>query len=325
MTASRGILSPASGEPVTLEPNPRPADEPILVFVHVRKTAGTTLRRIIRRQYPRGTVWESDNDTPPRLSPEMFAGMRVLQGHFPFGIHARLPRPVTYITLLRDPVERALSVYYFMRRRPLHALHPLSLRLPVDEFFDAAGPDAANEQTRYLSGHLDPGPASVETALHNLRDRFAAFGLDERFDESLLLFRRRLGWRSVRYRRENMTRSRPHRDDLPASTIRSLERIHALDIELYAPAADLFDATVRSLGPDFQRELRAFRRRNGVYAAVADRVHRAYEALLPEPVRALARRARNGIRPIHLLSAGAALPGESPTGEGHGRLPDRPL
>lgn len=309
---------------MTLEPNPRPADEPILVFVHIRKTAGTTLRRVIRRQYPRGTVWESDNDTPPLLSPGMFDGMRVLQGHFPFGIHTRLPRAVSYITLLRDPVERALSVYYFMRRRPLHALHALSLRLAVDEFFDAAGPAAANEQTRYLSGHLEPGPDSVETALHNLQVRFAAFGLDERFDESLLLFRRRLRWRSVRYRRENVTRGRPRRDDLPASTVRGLERIHALDIELHARAADLFDAAVRSLGPEFQGEVRAFRRRNAVYAAVAGGVHRGYELVLPEPARALARRARDRIRPVHLLSAGPDLAGESPTGDGHGRLPDLP-
>lgn len=287
---------------------PPPAGEPILVFVHIRKTAGTTLRRIIRRQHPRGTVWESDNETPPRLSPEMFARMRVLQGHFPFGIHARLPRPVSYLTLLRDPIDRALSVYYFARRRPRSRFHDLAHRLPVDEFFVAAGPGLVDDQTRFLSGcPADPGPGDVAAALRNLEERFTAFGVDERFDESLLLFRRRLGWGSVRYRRENVTRDRPRPGDLPANTVRALGRIHALDVELYARASERFEATVRELGEDFQREVRSFQRSNAVYAALADQVHRAYDVLLPEPARAVARRVRRLIRPVHLLYGGAAL------------------
>ena len=40
----------------------------------------------------------------------------------------------------------------------------------------------------------------LEQAKHNLRDDIVYFGLTERFDESLVLAKRRLGFRSILYR-----------------------------------------------------------------------------------------------------------------------------
>src|SRR5438045_9763500 len=49
--------------------------------------------------------------------------LRVVRGHLFYGIHEFLPQGATYITMLRDPVARLLSTYYFILRRPLHPLH----------------------------------------------------------------------------------------------------------------------------------------------------------------------------------------------------------
>ncbi|HEU0013510.1 MAG TPA: sulfotransferase family 2 domain-containing protein [Longimicrobium sp.] len=275
------------------------AEEPVLVFLHIPKTAGTTLRRIIRRQYPRGTVWETDSNYFPPLTPAQYARLRVVQGHLVFGIHERLPRPVRYITLLRHPVERTLSAYYYIRRRPRDPLHALAHRLPPDEFAAEMGPKSFNYQTRFLSGHADDfSPAALPLALRNL-EGFAAFGLDSRFDESLLLFRRVLGWRNVHYRAENVTRRRPGRGDLPARVIAGIERLNPLDMELYAEAERRVEARIAALGPAFRDELRAFRRRNAVYAAAAGAVHRVFDAL-PAPARDVLRSAVRIVRPVRL-------------------------
>ncbi|MGZ4532437.1 MAG: hypothetical protein ACXVXP_08805, partial [Mycobacteriaceae bacterium] len=86
-----------------------PASDPTVVFLHIGKTAGATLRRILPRNLPRTRVLRLRN---PSWSPhgflstlpiEQFAGMpeaerlrpRLIMGHMVFGIHEFVPRPST--------------------------------------------------------------------------------------------------------------------------------------------------------------------------------------------------------------------------------------
>ena len=50
---------------------------------------------------------------------------RLIQGHLYFGLHRFIPRASTYVTFLRQPVERVLSFYYYARSTPDHYLYPL--------------------------------------------------------------------------------------------------------------------------------------------------------------------------------------------------------
>jgi hypothetical protein len=60
-----------------------------------------------------------------------------------------------------------------------------------------------NEQVRRIAGvPPEKGPcteATLEKALEHLRTDFAVSGLTERFDESLILMKRRLGWSKYPY------------------------------------------------------------------------------------------------------------------------------
>jgi hypothetical protein len=110
-------------------------------------------------------------------------------------------------------------------------------------------------------------------AKHNLRDGLAFFGLTERFDESLVLAKQRLGLRSIlhlppsgsrstRSRRKSTGRvnnSRPRGDEVPVELRRAAERYNRYDIELYRYAEQLFDAAPERGQLDFEIELAALR------------------------------------------------------------------
>ena len=54
----------------------------------------------------------------------------MFKGHMTFGLHEVLPQTATYITVLRDPVDRVISAFYFMRN---YKLHPLYWKLRREE------------------------------------------------------------------------------------------------------------------------------------------------------------------------------------------------
>ena len=111
--------------------------QPTVIFLHLGKTAGATLRRILRRNVPGSQTLALRN---PSSAPhgflsaipiERFADLpeterarpRLIMAHMVYGIHEHVPRPATYITLLRHPVARALSGYKSARYWPGHRLH----------------------------------------------------------------------------------------------------------------------------------------------------------------------------------------------------------
>lgn len=102
-----------------------------LIFLHVPKTAGTTLNRIIEWQYNPVSIFTVDphriRATAARFKTfpeERRRRLRVVRGHLVFGIHEFLPQGAVYITMLREPVARLLSSYHFILRRPLSPVAP---------------------------------------------------------------------------------------------------------------------------------------------------------------------------------------------------------
>jgi hypothetical protein len=254
-----------------------PNSEQAVVFLHVLKTAGTTLHRIIERQYrPEqtysvGLVEGESLAGLAELSETRRAKIRMLRGHMGFGVHRFLPGPSTYVTILRDPVERVISYYYFVLRTPDHYFHHAltSGDVGLKAFIrDKMHVMADNAQTRTISGVWQkPGfgectQQTLETAKRHLRQHFAIVGLTERFDETLLLLRRGFRWRNVFYTRHNVTSDRPRRDELSPSTLDALVEANRLDIELYRYAAELFEGQVRQQGPSFAGEVRRFQLAN---------------------------------------------------------------
>lgn len=231
----------------------RAAAREALVFLHIPKTAGTTLNRIIEWQYNPLRIFTVD---PHRMratierfktfSEQRRRTFQVVRGHLSYGIHDFLPQGATYITMLRDPVSRLLSSYHFILRRPLHPLH----RKMKSEGLGPADlirltPQSQNLQCRFISG-IGKGGAIDERALQmakeNLTRSFRVVGLSERFHESLLLMIAAFGWNVPFYENRKVAKVRPQVDPKLLEMIREQNR---LDVELYDFGKDLFETELQ--------------------------------------------------------------------------------
>jgi hypothetical protein len=244
----------------------------LLIFLHLPRTAGTTFASILRRLYGPDAVLELYGAGPEEgwdaLAPEAAARIRVVTGHFAFGVHERLPQPSRYITFLRDPVDRVISHYRYVRSQPGHDLHDAAMRFGLAEYVESCGAyEPNNDQTRLWAG-TELGPSNAEmlpAAERNLAG--AVIGLTEAFDASIVSMSRTFGWRLPFYVRRNAT------PDASSGALDPEVREHirsrnALDAELYDHAVERFGQEIDRLGDGFARDVRAFRRLNAVYRMV---------------------------------------------------------
>jgi hypothetical protein len=182
--------------------------------------------------------------------------------HIEYGLHEYLEQPVIYFTVLRNPVDRALSHYYFTAD---HKNRPEEIGL----YEHIAAHISPNLQTEMLSGPHGVGPLPppeemLEQAKRNVR-ACAAIGLTERFDETALLLQKALGWRTPLYANLNVNKKRPRREAIPEDVLHRIEADNDLDIMLYQYAQELFEAQVVDYGPSLEKDLRTYRTLNWIW------------------------------------------------------------
>jgi hypothetical protein len=261
----------------------------LLLFVHVPKTAGTTLRAILNMAEPDGrsralgNVFKGgggvDKGAMSRLRrPDGLdlTGVGLVRGHVPLGIREYLPqhlpkqRNLHCFTFLREPADRTLSHYFQIREngaKPGASTKLALSRLPPDPTLEdmlEAGYIHDNLHTRMLCGNPEPfGEVTeemLEEAKRNLREELVFFGLTERFDESLVLAKRRLGFRAILYRSDaRVNTGRPRGDTVARGLVEAAKCCNRYDTELYSYAKELFENAPEREELEFQVELEALR------------------------------------------------------------------
>ncbi len=272
-----------------------------IIFLHLPKTAGTTLNRLIEWEYPLREMYSIDPvlfewsaGHLRKLSKRRLGRMRMFKGHMLFGLHQVLPQPSTYITVLRNPVDRVLSAFYYMRN---YRLHPQYWKLrrekwTVERFVERSTRD--NVQCKIIAAADYHSPCTqdiLERAIDHLDRYFSVVGLSERFEESLALMKLRFGWQLNSYSSFNVTRARPQKADLPQTTLELITERNRFDVALYEHALKQFDAAVAKQESEVSRiaaELKAARTRSqGTFeawlftlrASARKAINRAYSAI----------------------------------------------
>jgi hypothetical protein len=277
--------------------------QPLFIHLHIPKNAGTTLGRSLRlgigmwppqRMLHLRTAlgfynlrhYESRLERIGKLSPKQLARIRLFEAHAGYGLHEFLPTPSAYITLLREPVDRVLSIYFTHRARGR-----IAPDLSLGEFAQTHDPGRLwwidNAQVRYLAGergrilNCPPGEVTrshLELAKERLENEFFFFGLVEQFDLSVNLLRRRLGWKRLYYSTSNVTKSRRPKDEMLKEDLDAVRAINELDLELYEHASKLFGDAVDREGADFAREVERFPAANRMYNRTVGRMYWVFSA-----------------------------------------------
>ena len=255
---------------------------PVILYLHIPKAAGTTLNTILLGKFRRRAVYTIQHTKRAHeelggLSDAKRQKLQFINGHFAYGLHEALGRPFEYITVLREPIDRVVSHYYYVLRNPAHYLHKpvTSKKISLKDYaMSGLTNEVDNGQVRLIAGafYRDAcGQCSrefLEQAKENLRNHFAVVGLAERFDETLLLLAERYGWNDMFYTKQNATAHRPRLDELPQDVLAAIAAANPLDLELHAFASELFDAAIRQRGESFQKKLAKFRRQNAAPQSV---------------------------------------------------------
>ena len=275
--------------------------EEAVIFLHIPKTAGTTLNRLIEWEYPLFQMYSVDPvffrwsaSHLRQLPPQRLKRTLVFKGHMVFGLHEILPQPATYITVLRDPIDRVMSAFYFMHSYKLHPLYWKFRRekWTLEDFVRRLPRD--NVQCKIVAGAEYDSPCTeeiFEQAKENLFRHFSVVGLSERFEESLALIKLRLGWKLWRYSSFNVTRARPKKQDLSQATLDLIAAKNSFDFALYECAANIFQTAINTHAAEVSRitrELEAARARTqtplssalfSIRAASRKAVNRLYSAI----------------------------------------------
>lgn len=205
-----------------------------VIFLHIQKTGGTSVRSVVRSVFGPNRVFEDikrrSNGVwwPPDLDADAW------QAHMPFGLHAQISKPVPYFTVVRDPVAREVSRF---RSQPM--LRNNWKTTP------AATVDRSWGLVYLLSGiPLDLagglGEEHVDLALSNLRKHYLFVGDTSRFDLLVEWMREDMGW--------PVSRPLPHENSSDVHgievTAEEIEELHdhpqvQLDQMLYQRICDL--------------------------------------------------------------------------------------
>ena len=112
-------------------------DDETLMFVHIPKCAGSSFRAVLKRWYGRDHVSIDSHD--PEALKQRLAGRdappRAISGHFSFGMHEGAVSKPCYVSLVRDPVDRLVSLYKHARATPDHSLHAAAASLDLAGFY----------------------------------------------------------------------------------------------------------------------------------------------------------------------------------------------
>jgi hypothetical protein len=134
---------------------------PRFYFLHIPKTAGSSVGGALLRGYSPGQILSDDLSDLLQKSLEEINARRAYAGHWGTGLYSLLAQPIPTRTVLRDPFERTISGLRFAKRMHLPREHPelqeVYARADWDEMIDhpIISRHIENMQSLYLGASLD--------------------------------------------------------------------------------------------------------------------------------------------------------------------------
>lgn len=243
--------------------------KPFVCFVHIEKAGGVTLHKLLHRCFPGYISPNPDMRFGEFMTKE---DLRMIQRLLPYrlqgigghrmaafqGYEEVVKRPVFYFTFMRNPVKRYMS----------HINWQTSI-MNMDWDMETFNRDP--EKFNYHAYRIAGPERDPEKAKAMIREKFNFVGLLERYDESLLILRQRLGLPNldIRYEQANiMTKGQRvfNYADQPEAVKEKIHANNALDQELYEIVREeLWPRYLAEYQGDLEADLAAFRKANETF------------------------------------------------------------
>lgn len=250
-------------------------------FLHIPKTAGTTFRVFLENRFSIDRIFPAYEFFGLKgVSDWQLKRYQLYRGHMGFNLANYLPLKPHVLVMLRDPMERAVSHFEYIKRDPKHPkfVHIQEHEMELRDFllhpqFSAELRDAQTRPLAHIAQKkvlarilkdsrsqmefarrwqetaktLPPADELLAVAAERL-EQMAFVGLAERLEEGLQMVSWLLGGRpQPQVQNLNINPRRTRVADLPTDTLELLEEVTELDRKLYARAQQLFEARYREM------------------------------------------------------------------------------
>jgi predicted RNA binding protein YcfA (HicA-like mRNA interferase family) len=226
-----------------------------ILFDHLPKCGGSTLTAYLEEHYPRASIYSIDGLNPVE-SVMQFKGLHrqdrygysLIAGHLANELIDFADPACLKVTILRDPVERIVSHYFYARNDSRHYLHSIihSSKMSLDCY---VGSDISDELRNWYTTHFSGLPLdvaeqkpeeSIEKAAKVLLKHYDVVGFLDNFSLFIDSLRRQANL-ACEYdgNRVNVGERRPCVESVPQSSIERIKQVNFLDIALYERVSEV--------------------------------------------------------------------------------------
>jgi hypothetical protein len=238
------------------------------LFIHIRKTAGVSLRGLLANQFPAGRVLFQAHSVSGPSEP---GDANFVTGHVGLDYARRFAAAPTIFTTIREPISRCLSTYHFFRSNDGNHLRTLAIeltnaehesrcrftdrarRLGLLEFLveeeSLARAWLSNGQARQLLGGSFAGLAEGADCREIVRTYLAecdVVGIFERLDDTLRLLSHTMNWGRLGPL-PHTNKTKLYSADVDPRCIEILRAWNSLDFYLYEEACRLFESKLQAM------------------------------------------------------------------------------